>query len=150
VAVKKVAIKKILVRVRLDEKAFTPMHETEINAAVDCAVVPWHPEILVSNLETVNLVVPQAIILREYNLHRMTARFQLAAQAIYNISETADFGNRRALRCYHHDVHFAALNLSATPSASKRAFLISQADYLAENVESKIRLAFPHLLSRHI
>src|SRR5258706_214526 len=48
-------------------------------------------------------------------------RLQLAAEAIHDISETADFGDRCALRRYHYDVHFAALNLSATRESGKGA-----------------------------
>ena len=44
-AVKYVTVKKILVRMRLDEKAFPTMHEPKINAAMNRVMIPGNPEV---------------------------------------------------------------------------------------------------------
>src|SRR5258708_25136627 len=117
--VKYAAIEKNLIRMRLDKKTFAAMDEPEVNAAMHCAVIPRHPQILIGDLEAVNLIVPQAIVLRQNDFDGIATRLQLAAQTIHDISETADFGDRRALRRYHDYVHFPALNLSATRESGK-------------------------------
>ncbi len=104
-AVKHPALKEIMVGVGFYEKAFAAMDESEINAAMHRIVIPGHPQIFEGQPQIVNLVVAQAIVLRQDDLHRVAANFQLAAQAENDVAQAADLGDRRALRRQHYYIH---------------------------------------------
>ena len=65
---------------RLDEKTFAPMDESKIDAAMNRVMMPGHPEIFEAEPQIVNLIVAQAIVLRQNDLDAIAAYLQLAAQ----------------------------------------------------------------------
>ena len=103
--VKRAAMEEVLVGVRLDEEALSPVHEAEIDAAVHRAAIPRHPEVLEAELQVEDLVVAQAVILGQDDLHRVAADLQFPAQAEHDVAQPADLGHGRALRRNHHDIH---------------------------------------------
>src|SRR5437773_6855338 len=104
-AVKRPALKEVMIGVRFDEKTFAAMDESEVNAAMYGIVVPGDPQIFEGEPQIVNLKIGRAIVLGQDDFHRVAANFQLATQAEDDIAQAADLGDRRALRRQHYDIH---------------------------------------------
>src|SRR5205823_2747684 len=66
--VEDVPMKKIMVRVRLDEKTLAPMHKSKIHAAMNCRMIPRHPQVFVTQPHVIDLIVTQAIVLGQNDL----------------------------------------------------------------------------------
>src|SRR5439155_17110815 len=56
------AVEEVVARMRLDEKAFAPVHETGPDGGGDPAVVPRNPQILVGLGQPKDLVVTHAVV----------------------------------------------------------------------------------------
>src|SRR5437870_499279 len=63
VSVNDSAAEEVVARMRLDEKAFAPMHEAEPDGGGDPAVVPGNPQIFVGLGQPKDLVVTHAVVL---------------------------------------------------------------------------------------
>src|SRR5438552_2001816 len=93
-AVKNPPMKEVVVRVGFDKKAFAPVNEPKINAAMDRIIIPWHPEIFEGKAQIVNLVVAQTIILRQDDLDGIAANFQFAAEPENDIAQSSHLRDR--------------------------------------------------------
>src|ERR1043165_181310 len=80
VPVEETAIKEILVGVRFAEETLASVNEPEIHAAMNGVMIPRHPEVLEVRLQIEDLIVTQAIVLRQDELHRVAPDFQFPGQ----------------------------------------------------------------------
>src|SRR6266487_3646642 len=99
------AVEEVVARMRFDEKAFASVHEAEPDGGGDTAVVPRNPQVFVGSGETKDLVVTHAVVLGQKDLHCVAAQFQLPAQSVHYVGQTAHFGCRRQFWRDHHDKH---------------------------------------------
>src|SRR6266487_1183172 len=106
VAIEGATIKEILVGVRLDEETLAAVNEPEIHAAMNGVMIPRHPEVLEVRLQIENLIVAQAIVLRQDDLHGIAPDFQLAGQPEHHVAQAAHLGYGSALRRDLDDIHF--------------------------------------------
>ena len=67
------AVEVVVARMRLDEEALATVYKPEMHRAVDLAVGPRHPKVLVGDLQSPDLVVAHAIVFRQDDLHRLAA-----------------------------------------------------------------------------
>src|SRR6266516_4220167 len=74
------AVEEVVPRMRLDEKAFAPVHEAEPDGGTDSAVVPRNPQVFVALGQARDLVVTHAVVLGQKNLHCVAAQFQRPSQ----------------------------------------------------------------------
>src|SRR5208282_977957 len=65
VPIQAVAAEEVVCRVRLDEKTLAPVHVTEPYRAVNCPLIPRHPQVPVAGLQAPDIGVPHAGILRQ-------------------------------------------------------------------------------------
>jgi hypothetical protein len=105
IAIEDAAIEKVVVGMRIDEKAFQPFHEPEVNVAMNPLVMVRDPEIAVGFGEAPNAVVTHAIILGENDLDRVTTNAKFTGEALDNITEAANFRGGSAFGCDHYDEH---------------------------------------------
>src|SRR6266566_3936979 len=89
------AVEEVVARMRLDEKAFAPVHEPEPDGGADTAVVPRNPQVFVGPGQTKDMVVTHAVVLGQNEFHCVAAQFQLPAQSVHHVGQTAHFGCRR-------------------------------------------------------
>src|ERR1043166_192217 len=66
--VKSTPIKKIVLGMRFDKKTFAAVNKPEINAAMDGIVVPRHPKVIERDSQVIDMIVAQAIVLRQDDL----------------------------------------------------------------------------------
>ena len=78
--------------------------EAKINTAMHGAAKPRHPEILVGQRQPEDLVVAQAVVLRQENFDAVAADLQLAREAEDHVAQPADLRDRRAFRRDHRDI----------------------------------------------
>src|SRR6266571_1183709 len=97
------AVEEVVAGMRLDEKAFAPVHEAEPDRSGDAAVVPRNPQVFVGLGQPKNLVVTHAVILGQKDLQCVAAQFQRPAQSVHHVGQTAHFGYRRQFWRDHHD-----------------------------------------------
>ena|SRR5882724_10779359 len=106
-AVEDATIEKVVVGMRIDEKAFQSLHEAEVNVAVNPLVMVWDPKIAVGFGEAPNAVVTHAIILGENDFDRVATNAKFTGEALDNIAEAANFRCGSAFGCDHYDEHGA-------------------------------------------
>ncbi len=105
------AVEEVVVGMRLDEEALAAVHEAEIDAAMHGVVVPRHPQVFERELQVEDLVIPQAVVLGQDDLHRVAANLQLPAQPEHDVAQPPHLGHGGALGCNLNDIHNAVTPL---------------------------------------
>ena len=116
------AVEEVLARMRVDEEALATVDMPEIHGAMDMVIEPGHPQIWVHDLQSPNLIVAHAIVFGQDNFDCMTANAELFGEAVYNVSEAAHLGGRRALRRNHHDKHSSSACFHCPTNTSAAQF----------------------------
>src|SRR5206468_12751005 len=106
-SVKQSAVEEIVLRMRVYEEAFQVADPSKINVAVDLPVEIGNQQVRVALRESRDPVVTHAVILGKDDLDGVSPDRHFLGQALDHIPKTSDFGNRGALRRYHHDEHEA-------------------------------------------
>ena len=91
VPVKNPPIEKIVVRMRVDKKAFEALHEPEVNVAVNPLAVVRHPKIAVGFGQVPDAIVPHVVVFREDDLNRIAANVKFSGKVLNDVTELADF-----------------------------------------------------------
>ncbi len=103
--VERAAVEEVLVGMRLDEEALAAVHEAEIDAAMDGVVIPRHPQVFERELQVEDLVIPQAIVFGQDDLHRVPPNLQFPAQPEHDVAQPPHLGHGGALGSNHYDIH---------------------------------------------
>ena len=104
-AVEGAAVEEQLIGVRVDEEAFAPVDEAEPHGAVHLSAAPRDPEVVEDWVHVPDVLVAQAVVLRQDDLDRVAADLELASQAVHHVAQPPHFGDRSALGRDHHDEH---------------------------------------------
>ncbi len=108
------AVKEVIPRVRLDEEAFEPAHEADIDSAVNGPAVPGHRKVVVVDRQPVDAVVTHPVVFGEEDLDIIAPGGEFAAQSGNHVAKTSFMDGGRAFRSDHHDIH-CCLPLSILP-----------------------------------
>ena len=120
-AIQMPTLKEPILRMRLDEKALTPLHKPEPDRAVNRGAEPRNPEIVVCHRQAVDPVIPHAIVLRQDDLDGVAAQLQLTTKPEHHLSQPAGLRDRRALRRDHHYEHGGTPFRTSIPGCPLRA-----------------------------
>ena len=63
----------VVARMRVDEEALATVHMAEIHSAMDMVIEPRHPQVLVGDVQSPDLIVAHAIVFRQDDLDRVAA-----------------------------------------------------------------------------
>ncbi len=94
ITIKDSAVKKVMFRMSIYEKTFTPMDKPEKYGTVNPLVIIWNPQVIVNFLKRVNLVIPHAVVFRKDDLNVVAPDLKFTAESVYHICKSADLGNR--------------------------------------------------------
>src|SRR5262249_741882 len=90
---------------RLDEEAPDTVYDALPHGAVNGSPIPGDPQIVISLLQPVNLVVPHAVVLGQNRFDPMDAILQFSAEPVDHIPQPANLCGGGAFRTDLNDVH---------------------------------------------
>ena len=95
----------VFIRMRLDEEALAAVDPAKPHRAMDRAVKPGHPQIVVGDRHSVDPVMAQTVVLGQDDLHRVASQLKLSTEPEYDVTDAPGMRDRRALSGHHHDEH---------------------------------------------
>src|SRR5208283_690853 len=106
VAVKNISVEKVPVRMRLNKKTFSSMDKTEKNRAMHPVVIKRDPKVPIDHLQSVDMVIPHAVVFRQDDLDKVSPNFEFVAEPVNNVRESSHLCNRGTFRRDHYYIHF--------------------------------------------
>ena len=92
------AVEKIVLGVRLNKVALTPMNEPKPDGAGNRTAVPRDPEFFPNFVKSPDLVVPHAVVFRQNDLNIIATNLEFAAEPEYDVGETSNLRYRSQFR----------------------------------------------------